>query len=164
MASPRLPARVRSVICRVLLGVEWRRFWRSMLPSQLLCHGDGCVAATWMCRSGFYQKNEMPSSEIHLYSITLLLGGILGWVHQNPASPFASDFYCGRGYRRELRSEDHFYPFSSQKKSLFASDFLRSGNRASFGQDFYQTYARITFNQGFAQLFLGPFLALNTGK
>ena len=32
------------------------------------------------------------------------------------------------------------------------------------GQDFYQTYARITGNQGFAQIFPGPFLALNTGK
>ena len=33
-----------------------------------------------------------------------------------------------------------------------------------FGKDVYQTYARITGNQGFAQIFLGPFLALNTGK
>ena len=32
------------------------------------------------------------------------------------------------------------------------------------GRDFYQTYACITGNQGFAQIFLGPFLALNTGK
>ena len=54
-------------------------------------------------------------------------------VHQNRASPFASDFYRRRGYRRELRSEDHFYPFSSQKRSRFASDFLRRGNRASWG-------------------------------
>ena len=52
------------------------------------------------------------------------------WVHhQNRASPFASDFYRRRGYRKEFRSEDHFYPFSSQKKSRFASDFLRRGNR-----------------------------------
>ena len=29
-------------------------------------------------------------------------------------------------------------------------------------QDFYQTYARITGNQGFVQIFLGPFLSLNT--
>ena len=54
-------------------------------------------------------------------------------MHQNRASPFASDFYRRRGYRRELRSEDHLYPFSSQKKSRFASDFLRRGNRASWG-------------------------------
>ena len=54
-------------------------------------------------------------------------------MHQNCASPFASDFYRRRGYRREFRSEDHFYPFSSQKKSRFASDFLRRGNRASWG-------------------------------
>ena len=38
-----------------------------------------------------------------------------------------------RGYRREFRSEDHFYPFSSQKKSRFVSDFLRRRNRASWG-------------------------------
>ena len=54
-------------------------------------------------------------------------------MHQNRASPFASDYYCGREYRREFRSEDHFYPFSSQKKSRFASDFLCRGNRASWG-------------------------------
>ena len=54
-------------------------------------------------------------------------------MHQNRASPFASDFYRRRGYRRRFRSEDHFYPFSSQKKSRFASDFLRGGNRASWG-------------------------------
>ena len=57
----------------------------------------------------------------------------LTWVHQNRASPFASDFYRRRGYRREFRSEGHFYPFSSQKKPRFASDFLRRGNRASWG-------------------------------
>ena len=56
-------------------------------------------------------------------------------MHQNRASPFASDFYRRRGYRKEFRSEDHFYPFSSQKKSRLASDFLRRGNRkiAIFG-------------------------------
>ena len=54
-------------------------------------------------------------------------------MHQNRASPFASDFYCRRGYRKEFRSEDHVSPFSSQKKSRFASDFLRGGNRASWG-------------------------------
>ena len=37
-------------------------------------------------------------------------------MHQNRASPFASDFDRRRGYRKEFRSEDHFYPFSSQKK------------------------------------------------
>ena len=57
----------------------------------------------------------------------------LTWVHQNRASPFASDFYRRRGYRREFHSEDHFYLFSSQKKSRFASDFLCRGNRASWG-------------------------------
>ena len=55
------------------------------------------------------------------------------WVHQNRASPFASDFHRWRGCRREFRSEDRFYPFSSQKKSRFASDFLRRGNRAAWG-------------------------------
>ena len=54
-------------------------------------------------------------------------------MHQNRASPFASDFYRRRGYRREFRNEGHFYPFSSQKKSRFASDFLHRGNRASWG-------------------------------
>ena len=29
---------------------------------------------------------------------------------------FASDFYRRRGYRREFRSEDHFYPFSSTEE------------------------------------------------
>ena len=38
-----------------------------------------------------------------------------------------------RGYRREFRSEDGFYLFSSQKKSRFASDFLRRRNRESWG-------------------------------
>ena len=42
-------------------------------------------------------------------------GIVVRWVHQNRASPFASDFYRRRGYRREFRNEDHFYPFSSQK-------------------------------------------------
>ena len=58
------------------------------------------------------------------------------WVHQNRASPFASDFYRRewyRCYRRKFRSEDHFYPVSSQRKSRIASDFLRRGNRASWG-------------------------------
>ena len=55
-------------------------------------------------------------------------------MHQNRASPFASDFYRRRGCRREVRSEDHFYPFSLQKKSRFASNFLRRGNRASWGR------------------------------
>ena len=36
-------------------------------------------------------------------------------------------------HRSELRSEDHYCLFSSQKKSRFASDFLRRGNRASWG-------------------------------
>ena len=54
-------------------------------------------------------------------------------MHQNRASLFASNFYRRRGYRKEVRSEGHFYPFSSQKKSRFASDFLRRGNRASWG-------------------------------
>ena len=55
------------------------------------------------------------------------------WVHQNRASPFASDFCRRRGYRREFRSESHFYPFYSQKKSRFASDLLRRGNRTPWG-------------------------------
>ena len=54
-------------------------------------------------------------------------------MHQNRASPFASDFYRRRGYRREFRSEGHFYPFSWQKTSQFASDVLCRGNRASWG-------------------------------
>ena len=58
---------------------------------------------------------------------------LLSWAHQNRASPFASDFCRRRRNRKEFRSEDHFYPFSSQRKSRFASDFLRRGNRASWG-------------------------------
>ena len=53
-------------------------------------------------------------------------------MHQNRASPFASDSYRRRGYRRKFRSEDHFCPFFSQKKSRVASDFLCRGNRASW--------------------------------
>ena len=45
------------------------------------------------------------------------------------------------------------------------SDVPQNENRnEGIGQDFYQTYARITGNQGLAQIFLGPFLALNIGK
>ena len=58
---------------------------------------------------------------------------LLGWVHQNRASPFASDFYLRPGYRREFRGENHLYPFFIAEKSGFASDFLRRGNRASWG-------------------------------
>ena len=54
-------------------------------------------------------------------------------MHQNRASPFASDFDRRRGYRKEFRNEGHFYPLSSQNKSRLASDFLRRGNRASWG-------------------------------
>ena len=50
----------------------------------------------------------------------------------NRALPFASNFYR-RGYRREFRGEDHFYPFLSQKISWFASDSLHRSNRASLG-------------------------------
>ena len=35
---------------------------------------------------------------------------------------------------------------------------------STIGQNFYQTYARITGNEGYALIFLGPFLALNTGN
>ena len=38
------------------------------------------------------------------------------------------------------------------------------GDILPFGQDFYQTYARSTGNQGLAQIFLGPFSAINTRK
>ena len=34
---------------------------------------------------------------------------VLSWVHQNRASPFASDFYCRRRHRKEFCGEDHFY-------------------------------------------------------
>ena len=55
---------------------------------------------------------------------------MVSFSQQNRTLPFASDFYRRRGYRKELRSEDHFYPFSSQKKSRFASDPLRRGRRS----------------------------------
>ena len=50
------------------------------------------------------------------------------------------------------------------EKTPFPRDPFSDTETRPFGQDFYQTYARITGNQGFAQIFLGPFLALNTGK
>ena len=50
-------------------------------------------------------------------------------AHRHSLAIFTAD----EGYRREFRSEDYFYPFSSQKKSRFASVFLRRGNRASWG-------------------------------
>ena len=55
------------------------------------------------------------------------------WVHQNRASPFASDFRRRLRYRREFRSGNQIWPSKSQRKSPFASDFLRRGNRASWG-------------------------------
>ena len=53
---------------------------------------------------------------------------------------------------------------ASAKKLSFLAIFCSAACARLFGQDFYQTYARITGNQGFAQIFLGPFLALNTEK
>ena len=41
---------------------------------------------------------------------------ISAWVHQNRASPFASDFYRRRGYRKEFRNEDHILPFFIAEK------------------------------------------------
>ena len=55
------------------------------------------------------------------------------WVHQNRASPFASDFRRRLRYRREFRSGNQICPLQSQRKSPFASDFLRRANRASWG-------------------------------
>ena len=55
-------------------------------------------------------------------------------MHQNRTSPSAGDFFRRRGYREEFRNEAHFYLFSSRRrKTRFASDFLRRGNRASWG-------------------------------
>ena len=54
-------------------------------------------------------------------------------MHQNRASPFASDFCRRLRYRREFRSGNQIWPLKSQRKSPFASDFLRRGNRASWG-------------------------------
>ena len=79
----------------------------------------------------------------------------------------------------------HRFNFRNFFRALFAKHFWRlcrtifrrnsspqvftecPGRKSSprvLGRTFYQTYARITGNQGFAQIFLGPFLALNTGK
>ena len=54
-------------------------------------------------------------------------------MHQNHASPFASDFYRRQGYRKEFRTEDHFYLLSTQKNPRFASDLLRRGICSSWG-------------------------------
>ena len=56
------------------------------------------------------------------------------WVHQNRASPFASDFHRRRGYRREFRSEDHFYGNTR---------FHRSKNRGSLATFFAQEIAHL---------------------
>ena len=52
-------------------------------------------------------------------------------MHQNRASPFASDFYRRRGYRREFRNEDHF------------SHFLRTRNRGSLAIFFAEEIAHL---------------------
>ena len=76
---------------------------------------------------------------VEILYVYAFLGGLTGGKFRESCWNFsriatcASDFYRRREYRREFRSEDHFYPFSSQKKSRFASDFLRRGNRASWG-------------------------------
>ena len=44
-------------------------------------------------------------------------------MHQNHASPFASDFYRRRGYHRELRSEDHFSHFRKRNRGSLAIFF-----------------------------------------
>ena len=55
------------------------------------------------------------------------------------ASPFASDFYRRRGYRREFRSEDHFTCFHRRKNRgslavFFAEEIAHLG--ASKSRDF----------------------------
>ena len=60
------------------------------------------------------------------------------------------------------KSEKSGKSLGSVCSGLFRDFFLTFWDPV--GQDFYQTYARITGNQGFAQIFLGPFVALNTGK
>ena len=71
------------------------------------------------------------------------------------ATKIASKFYTkqmdSEGWGRKLLLTPPATPGKPLKSRLF-------------GQDFYQTCARITGNQGFAQIFLGPLLALNTGK
>ena len=62
-------------------------------------------------------------------------------MHQNRASPFASDFYRRRGYRREFRSEGHFSHFLRRRNRgslaiFFAGEIAHLGaskNRAIFG-------------------------------
>ena len=46
-------------------------------------------------------------------------------MHQNRASPFASDFCRRRGYRKEFRSEGHFYPFRENLNGGLANGGLR---------------------------------------
>ena len=116
---------------------------RSILPRPVsvrawnhwgICHGLGvlCCWAHGGTNFQLWRSNVTSGSQTHhaLWQMNIHVGT---WVHQNRASPFASDFCRRRGYRREFRSESHFYPFYSQKKSRFASDFLRRGNRAPWG-------------------------------
>ena len=54
-------------------------------------------------------------------------------MHQNRASPFASDFHRRRGYRREFRNEDQFYPFV----------FIAEKNRGSLAICFAEEIAHL---------------------
>ena len=98
---------------------------------------SGTQIIGWEELTEFAPRNSVRPEKLTELSVTVLSepysARFQTWVHQNRASLFASDFYRRRGYRRELRSKDQFYAFSSQKKSRFASDFLRRGNRASWG-------------------------------
>ena len=67
-------------------------------------------------------------------TLLALLRGIhlcLSWVHQNRASPFASDFHRRLGYHRDSRNGNQFCLFESQRDSPFASDFWSQGDRTS---------------------------------
>ena len=83
-------------------------------------------------QSNFYLDTTSTFSKLtlqhaYIYIYIYICCRVISW-----SKPFASDFYHRPGYRKEFCSENHFYPFSSQKKSRFASDFLRRGNRASW--------------------------------
>ena len=116
-----------------ILGGE--KLWEECRREKLKRRERGFNVFQTRFRSFFGSFWERFSNHFPYRSFFLGGGAVsfCSWVHQNRASPFASDFYRRRGCRREFRSEEHFYPFSSQKKFRFASDFLRGGSRTSWG-------------------------------
>ena len=123
--------------------------WLLQLQIQLHCHAYANIAKSSRHILRLLLASDSPHSsririkvntwrlwsEIVPYDMwvfTARPAALWAWVHQNRASPFASDFCRRRGYRRAFRSEDHFCPFSSQKNrgslaTFFAEEIAHLG-------------------------------------